>query len=430
MKKTITITRKITHEEQGEYIKIPFELPENVEKITVEYHYVKTQSTSDAFGEKPSEINTIDLGLYSTNGYLGESGSNRSSISVSNHQSAPGFLSDDMRAGTWYIMAGAYKVQPEGVSVEYTITLTFKEFKLFWGETHAHTTASDGKRSFTELVNEAAHLKLDYLFVTDHNTFSQNFLITSQEEINVLPGCEWTHYKGHANFLGIRKPIRDPYAAQTQEEMKHIFEEAKSNGAITIVNHAFDRNVGWDFDLEDTPFDLFEVWNGAVLPDDNHLAYEWWTKQLEKGKKILITGGADYHKTVAFRHVGQPAVGIWANSNTKEEILSNLRKGHVSIAYDNKAPSLLLETTHGIQGDTVPRDSTVTVHVENIKQDDELRIITNNDVKVIKFSEAYSVCSKKIVNNTANFMRLEVYRQPFSEMLKMPIAMTNALFFE
>lgn len=74
----MVIKHTITKDKEGQYYTIPFDVPENVTKITVTYDYYKP--TMGLMGDlKPS--NTIDIGLADERGnFLGWSGSAHKSI--------------------------------------------------------------------------------------------------------------------------------------------------------------------------------------------------------------------------------------------------------------------------------------------------------------------------------------------------------------
>ena len=82
------------------------------------------------------------------------------------------------------------------------VEVTPKERRLFKGDTHVHTTASDGILEPEEAALLARRMGLDFLIFTDHNNSAQNDRLPFYEDITLIPGTEWTHYKGHAGFLG------------------------------------------------------------------------------------------------------------------------------------------------------------------------------------------------------------------------------------
>lgn len=62
--------------------------------------------------------------------HAGASGSDRNHVWLSPLGSSAGFLSGELPEGTWHIIAGAYHVPAEGVTIEYTLEFTEKKRRL------------------------------------------------------------------------------------------------------------------------------------------------------------------------------------------------------------------------------------------------------------------------------------------------------------
>ena len=144
----IAFERFIRKDEERAYFTLPFEVPEGVERLDIRYDYPRRVAREEDGATVVEEINIIDLALTAGNGeYVGASGSDRTHISISAYESAQGYAAVPISPGTWQIIVGAYKVAPEGVTVRYEITLTEKTLRRFQGDTHMHTTGSDGTLS-------------------------------------------------------------------------------------------------------------------------------------------------------------------------------------------------------------------------------------------------------------------------------------------
>jgi len=424
--------QKFTHfiekKEEGSYIKIPFEVPSDIDKLIIEYDYPRyVDHTTEGFFKK-EEVSVIDFGLYSNRGFIGASGSNRQRIEISSH-SDPGFANVNIESGEWYILVGAYKIEPSGVEVHYSITFIEKERTLYKGDTHTHTVSSDGSYTYGELLEKADKEGLDFLILSDHNNFTQNQEITGREKLTVIPGTEWTHYKGHANLIGSKQAIKDPFVVKDIADMHELLTEARENGAAVSVNHPFCAYCGWEWDLNNTSFDLIEIWNGGIMPDSNKQALEWWGKQLNLRRKIVATAGSDFHKVQGLRNLGQPVLGVWAFSNNSYDLLSSIKKGHTYLSYAIEAPSILLKAEDGIQGDTISSKK-VSFTVENLKKGDLLYFITDQDSEIVTIENNVDqlIVNKEFSN--VLYTRMEIYRKPFSDSLKMPISLSNPIYFK
>jgi hypothetical protein len=422
----------IKKEQEGEYLKIPFELSETleeIEKLIFSYSYPKDEIAEDEQNKVVKNRNIIDFGLYSPVEFLGASGSNRSQIQIS-HKSDPGFKNlERIQPGTWNILAGAYHVQDEGVSVQYTVEIHKKKRALYKGDTHTHTLSSDGSYSYDELIEKAEREKLDFLILSDHNNFTQNTRITGREKVTVIPGTEWTHYKGHANVIGVEKALSDPFAVSTLSDMQDLLKEAKNQGALVSVNHPFCPNCGWLWTLEQTTYDLVEIWNGGLLPKANREALEWWGKQLDQGQNIAIVGGSDFHNVGALRNLGEPCTGVWAYSNHTRDLLKAIQAGHSYISYGQEGPSILIQTEQGIQGDHVTSQE-VDMIVTHVMKGDRVRLISDKETEEIICTDHYEILTLSRKRTNEKYYRVEIYREPFSSSLHMPISLSNPIYFE
>ncbi|MGN1328417.1 MAG: hypothetical protein ACI4V4_01810, partial [Eubacterium sp.] len=201
----ILLHHHIPKDREGTYYTIPFDVPSNVEKITVSYDYFQ-KGKGVLTDIKPS--NTVDIGIEDESGnFIGWSGSAHKSISVGEYDSSPGYLCQHIREGKWKILVGAYHVMPQGVDVTYSIDFKFKEERLLFGDLHIHTTASDGKLSAYEVGAIAKSIGLDFVALANHNNYSENLFLPHIDGLTFVPAVEWTHYKGHMNFFGVINPF-------------------------------------------------------------------------------------------------------------------------------------------------------------------------------------------------------------------------------
>jgi 3',5'-nucleoside bisphosphate phosphatase len=92
---------------------------------------------------------------------------------------------------------------------------------------HLHTTASDGRLTPQELVQEAVKLKLDVIAITDHDSVegvpSALEAAKSFTQIMVIPGVEINTDvpKGEVHILGYFIDYRDPGLNRTLEELRN-----------------------------------------------------------------------------------------------------------------------------------------------------------------------------------------------------------------
>ena len=159
-----------------------------------------------------------------------------------------------------------------------------KSRRLLKGDLHAHTLASDGVHTVAELAFKAQRHGLDFLAITDHNQFAVLNSLPQIPGLTLIPGVEWTHYRGHANFLGVDRPYDEPFAANTDEEIRARFMSAHERGALISVNHPFEEGCGFQLDFTQLPFDCLEVWNGPMR-ESNLRAVGLWQSLLAQGQQ-------------------------------------------------------------------------------------------------------------------------------------------------
>ena len=212
---THTRTLHIDHAQEGTYLRLPFTMPAGMERLTISYRYERYRESDAGGGFTTSEeVNIIDLALVAPNGSEagasepnGASGSNKSQVTISATWATPGYRPMSLIPGVWQIIVGAYQVAPEGVDITYELTFEPKTRRLLRGDLHTHTLASDGVLTAEELGRHALRHGLDFIALTDHNQFARADTLPRIEGLTMIPGVEWTHYRGHANFLGVDQPF-------------------------------------------------------------------------------------------------------------------------------------------------------------------------------------------------------------------------------
>jgi hypothetical protein len=378
----LTIQFLVGHEREGTYFTIPFTMPPQTESFSLTYRYERHHESENRveFGRFISreEINIIDLGLIAPDGIqVGASGSDKTEIQISETHATPGYRPCPLIPGEWQILLGAYKVAPSGVNVLYELTFTPKRLRLFKGDLHTHTLASDGVLTAEELARRAQRHGLDFLAITDHNQMVSAEALPQIPGFTLIPGIEWTHYQGHANFLGVDKPYDETFAANTPEEVLARFNSARARGALITINHPFDELCPFQFDMNTLPFDCLEIWNGPMR-ESNLRAIGLWQTLLMAGKKVPICGGSDYHRDQLFIYPGGPTTYIYAMSASPADILSGLRQGHAYIAFAPNGPTLEMTAGDAIPGDSIPfsRVKEIQIPASGLLAGDVVQVVT------------------------------------------------------
>ncbi len=191
-------------------------------------------------------------------------------------------------------------------------------------ETHCHTTSSDGRHPPDQVVLEANKKGLDFLAVTDHNTFRGAVLaqrvvkLRGLEKPIVIPGNEVRTTKGDVLVL-CEKPL-----SKIKKDPWDLRDLADENNCVMIAAHPYAviEPAVRDF-IKEAPdlFDAIEVWNATNLPFLNSKAARV-AKELGKPG----TAGSDAHVK---EEIGSAYTLVYTDENSVESFLEAVRKGNI-----------------------------------------------------------------------------------------------------
>jgi hypothetical protein len=413
MENSQTFTLTFHKDQERTFLRIPVQVGTDIDKLTVSYDYQRRRRVEECPGmERLLEVNIIDLALEDPNHVLvGASGSERQSIIVHENYATPGYHPAPVTAGTWYVVLGLYLLEEDGCTVTLHVSQKTKETVLLKGDTHMHTTHSDGWYSVEETIARARQDRLDYIFITDHNCMASNTYLPCYPDLTVLPGVEMTYYDGHYNLLGVSRPVKT-FFANSREEVLAIMQEGRLNGALASVNHPMDGPCGWKFGLsEDVPADLIEIWNGPFTPV-NGAAVGLWHNELCKGRHLPAIGGSDAHRGELFRQMAAPATFLYSRSRSKSDILEALKCGRAFVGMTPDAPGLDMQLGSARMGDTAGRGDGETLHMvfSNIHAGDEVRLYNETGLIWKDTPGAYARFEAEKPAGTSLFLRTEVWR--------------------
>lgn len=413
----LVIDHLVEKSREGSYYEIPFSVPEGVRSLTVRYSY-------------PAQGNTIDLGLEDGQGqFLGWSGSSRESVTVGEFDATPGYLMEPVSPGTWHILVGAYRVSGKGVKVRYEISFDPGGPQWLFGDLHVHSDASDGQHAIPTLAAMAKKRGLDFLAVTNHNNYSENLSLPRVPGLTLIPGTEWTHYRGHMNFLGIVKPFSGSFVANSLEEMRAITRQARERGALISVNHPKCNLCPYLWEDTDS-FQLVEVWNGPMR-GTNRRGISWWTQLLRQGRRLPAVGGSDFHRNRGPVRLGNPVTAVYADSCGAEDILSALARGRSYVTGSIRGVRLGMtcgtETFGGVVSDG-KKTHTLTVCAEKMPLGSVLQIVGDTGELAKRKPRGGSLRDTVTVSNTAFAYLLAGIPLPGGEIW--PLAVSNPIYFE
>lgn len=411
MEKKLIIDFRVTKEQRRQFLKAYFDVPADVEKLTIAYSY----EGDDADSIPSDDKNVIDLALLDQDGNdVGASGSSQREITLSECYSSPGYKKLPITEGRWCILCGAYMVRGDYLDIKYTITFQLKEYRYLKGDLHMHSVHSDGAKTIQMLGEMALKRGLDFIISTDHNNFAHNHHLPEIPGLNIIPGVELTHYNGHVNIWGKETPYEGSFAVNSFEDFKTLINQAKANGAVISLNHPFCSICPWLWDF-DFYRDTVEAWNGPMRAD-NMKTIEWWHKELMEGKKIPIVGGSDYHYDF-FRIISifaRPTTHVYAKANTKEDILDAIKRGRCVITDSPTSSMIYLSYGDAVAGDTVKLDKNTKalVKVDKLKKGHTLIVNDQNGQKFVYKAKRTAPFEKEFEITENGFIQAEIRRKP------------------
>ncbi len=370
------IDHKIEKAKEGTYYRLPFTVPEGAVSMTVRYSYSKSGKA------------VVDLGLMDEKErFLGWSGSAREEVTIGPTEATPGYFQTPIRPGTWFILVGAYHIPKPSLLVHYEIEFAESVPRWLAGDLHVHSTASDGKLSPFELGRLAKKKGLDFLAIADHNNYCENFSLPKIPGLTFLPAVEWTHYKGHMNFYGVKAPFGNSFIANDLSDMQELIRQVKSRGALVSVNHPKCPLCPYLWN-EESCFDMIEIWNGPMRKANTD-AIRWWHHFLLDGRRIPVVGGSDFHRPKRIVRMANPTTFVYSMSASAEAICAAIRQGHSFITSSPKGPKLSVQM-EGIQfGDTVTKapGREWRFRAEQLRPGGCLQLITDQGIAAKKVQE-------------------------------------------
>lgn len=198
---------------------------------------------------------------------------------------------DGQQCEEWAFFRGecpAGKKKDAGISAEKPSLAPVKSI----GNLHMHTTCSDGKNSYEEMVQQAIHLNFDFISITDHK-FGGSPLCDAvieqckaEKRLLCIPGMEVTG-KVHLLAIGIHNSI------DKRLPVKKQVEEVHKQGGLAIAAHPFRKgNTYTDNELFESGLDAVEC--KGILTDWKD---EFYTKLQDHDMPCVYN--SDAHRAVA-----------------------------------------------------------------------------------------------------------------------------------
>jgi len=338
------------------------------------------------FAHDGSGVRTVvDLALYGPAGFRGASGSNKSFISIGAHDATPSYRPGSPEPGVWRLVlafpnvrsvvgrpgrttaatrfTATIRMEPTGAALPESAFVRgpLRQGAAWYrGDLHSHTAHSDGSctnpsgrrvpcPAFKTLA-AAVEQGLDFIAVTDHNTFSHFSALRELQDyfdtVLIVPGMEFTTFGGHANVLGTGDLPDFLLPGGGAQRATEVFRGARAQGGLVIVNHpGLPSNedcmgCGWSVATDWSQVDALEIVNGGSLlrfgsAEGPFSAIAFWERLLDQGLKITAIAGSDSHDPTAAPDkqvpVGKPRSAVLAESLSQRAIFDAVRAGRVFV---------------------------------------------------------------------------------------------------
>jgi hypothetical protein len=219
-----------------------------------------------------------------------------------------------------------------------------QELRWYKGNTHTHTTNSDGNELPRRVVRWYLDHNYNFLVLTDHNQLTNIRYLDGDknDDFILIPGDEVSDsYQGkplHVNAIGISKEVKPLHGKSIVETLQNDIDAVRNAGGIAQVNHPNWRYAFSDKELSALKdVKLCEIYN--ISKDNNNYGAggypgmeEIWDKVLSN--KVLIYGviSDDTHDYLGEfspnkSNPGNGWIMVRAKELSPQSIMTSLEKG-------------------------------------------------------------------------------------------------------
>jgi hypothetical protein len=205
----------------------------------------------------------------------------------------------------------------------------------FRGNTHTHTSESDGDSSPADVAQWYATHGYQFLVITDHDKVTR----LENAPLLLIPGEEITNIFGklpvHVNAIGIEKAIPPQTGATITEVLQRSLDAVKEGGGLSLVNHPnFRWAFGSDVMLQLKGIVLLEIASGHPYVNmyGPPPVEQMWDDLLTAGRRVWGVAVDDSHhlKNIWDVYIAPPGkawIVVRAARLDQESILSSITRG-------------------------------------------------------------------------------------------------------
>jgi hypothetical protein len=342
----------------GDYLDVSFDVPVG----TVEIQITHTDGSADVI---------LDWGVWDPSGkFRGWGGGNTEDAIIGVAESSRSYLPGSIPTGTWTVNVGKAKLDGNG-NGHYSIDIVCRdnatltpqarasfdpvvlstERRWYKGDFHVHSIQSgDANAMFDAIATLAKSRGLDFVNLSDHNTYSQHALVAaiqpSHSDFLFLRGAEITTYSGHGNSVGTSDYI-DHRLGHGGRTVSGIVDDVEAQGGVFIVNHPVldlgTECIGCSWrHVDDTPWDKvsalelitgnFDIGIQAFVPRVITL----WDQLETQGHRIGVVGGSDDHRAgtdmgPTSSKIGSPTTLVLSEGLSEAAIAEAVRRGRTAV---------------------------------------------------------------------------------------------------
>lgn len=239
------------------------------------------------------------------------------------------------------------------------------------GDFHSHTIYSDGLEDPKLVLESAIRQKLDFIAITDHNSYKGSVIgqICAKENnypITVINGEEYssTFTNMHIISLGAKQPLPEALYRFEAPETGHpltayqyicqLADHIRENGGISVMCHPLWKPFGSDGSRGDVPhslvkelmenkiFDAIEIVGGSPITDSmtSQMHYCWAVTYGATPDNTAYLGSTDAHRYSVDPISGKHFTVVFAKDHSQEAILDAVKNKMtvaVQIIDDNNA---------------------------------------------------------------------------------------------
>lgn len=185
-----------------------------------------------------------------------------------------------MRRAFWIVLLGAAALAAVRLAVWRPFPVASQSpsdaSQVVSGVVHVHTTLSDGRGTPEQTIEAAKAAGLDFIVITDHNTFDASRFEGYSGKLLIIAGSEISTRQGHVLVFGLKEP-----AFRFSDDASEVLDDVHALGATAIVAHPDSPRP----DFRWTAWEAPGAWGIEVLNGDT----EWRSIGWLRTARLLVT---------------------------------------------------------------------------------------------------------------------------------------------